>query len=251
MTKTDNPVGRLHMLLEKGKQQSGSGYLIWGNVLEMNLTPKSGNQIDEDTVLEIFYRVTQVRTLTKKAEESLRDIEEINHELYLTPFPRIMPVLRIDNFNTGNFEIYFQAITDGDMAILALGSEELSKRHIEPSIDEEELKEILLSVNHLFDEVQSSSLPKELKTYILTQLELIRRGINEYRITGVARLQEALATTIGSMLLNRDLINQSSDKPEVGRFANLAMRFASVVTFASDTTSLIDNVSKFLPLLLP
>src|SRR5205085_7285799 len=123
---------------------------------------------------------------------------------------------------------------------LSLGADELSRRHIELSINEDELKEILREVNELFEEVSSSSLEKELKTYILTQLELIRRGINEYRITGIKRLQEALATTIGSMLINRDLINQASDKQEVGKFVSLTMRFANVVTLASKATALIE-----------
>ena len=251
MAKKDNPVGRLYEILVKAKQFTGTGYEIWGQVFEIESVTGDSPDVNEDAIFEVLSRIVQLRALVNEAKESLMNLEGVNHELYLTPFPNIIPVVKIDNFPTSNFELYIQKINESDMALLSLGADELSRRHIEPSINEDELKEILREVNELFEEVSSSSLEKELKTYILTQLELIRRGINEYRITGIKRLQEALATTIGSMLINRDLINQASDKQEVGKFVSLTMRFANVVTLASKATALIESLSKFLPLLLP
>jgi hypothetical protein len=103
----------------------------------------------------------------------------------------------------------------------------------------------------LFDEVLASSMPQALKTFILEQLELIRRAIFEYRIRGIERLQEALETSIGALIVNNNLINQGADYEEVRKLGMIVSGLAAVVSFATDTTSLLETVGKYLPALLP
>lgn len=91
----------------------------------------------------------------------------------------------------------------------------------------------------LFDQTNQADIDLELKTFILDGLHSIQRGIFEYRIRGRQRLRETLGEIVGSIAVNRDVIERAGENKTLGQFEKLFCRFAAVVSFAADATALL------------
>jgi hypothetical protein len=249
VNRSDNSAGRLLNILEEAKKLNQPGQCIqaWARVLDIPV--EHNGTILPDKEVELVHRLIEVHKLVDEVETALKKIEGIKHELYLKPFSRIREVISFTRFNH-NFPDTINKLTESDLTILEFCSEKLSERHIERVVDEEQLKEIQAEINDLLEQVQASTLSDEIKVFILDQLEIIRRAIYEYRIRGIQCLREALQTNLGAVILNRELINTERDRKEVKRFGKIISALASVVTFAADTTTLLEAVGKYLPHLL-
>jgi hypothetical protein len=248
MIKTDNPAGRLHEILEAAKAHTGNGFLIWAKVFDIPIT---SDQTSAEAEYEITSRLIQIRKMIDEIEEGLRSIEGINLDLFLRPFSRIRHAIRIGGLHASNYETSLRQITEGDMTVLAFCAEELSKWQSEKTIEEAQIKDLTEDIQALYEQVHASELNAEIKNLILDQLEIIRRAIHEYRIRGVKRLNEALTTVVGAYILNKDLIDEESDKEEVSKFKDTLSKFTSTVAFASHTTRLLEAATTYLPKLLP
>jgi hypothetical protein len=250
MDKTDNPASRLIAIYEKARSVQTQNPNIparagWAYVFEI---PTDGQNLTVSNEIELIHRLIQLIKLVDETEQALLSIEGINHERYLTPFPAIRQTISLTTLSQA-FQPH--AVTDTHMVILGFCEEKLAEYHLEPKIEEEQIKNILDEINNLYEEVRASSLHENLKRIILEQLEHIRRAIHEYRIRGAERLREELVTIIGNYVLNREFIEQANDNPEVGKYKSLLSNFASMVAFASHTTKLIEAAAHYLPHLLP
>jgi hypothetical protein len=256
MIKTNNPAGRLYMILEAAKAAPGGadGYQTWAGVFKVPPYEASApeRKMPDESAAEALGRFLQVRTLVNEVESALRSIENINHSLYLTPFSRIRAAFSLHYLNGGNYPgAVLGQITEGDMTVLAFCAEALDAQHSESVVEEEQLKELLDAVAALYEEVRAADVGTSLKEIILDQLEIIRRAVHEYRIRGVVRLQEALNTVVGSYVLNKEVWEQSADLKEVKDYKQVLSRFAAVVSFASNTVKLLEAAARYIPPLLP
>jgi hypothetical protein len=251
MDNLDNPAGRLHNLLlaAKKKETRDSGYHLWATVFDISQNPQK--DLPDELLVEVIYRIIEIRKLVQEAENALRNIPGLNLELYLEPYPRIKDVIRIDKLASTNYSTHLVQLTSGDMALLAVGAEAIAQHHHhEPIIEEIELDTLENEINDLYKEVFKSSINDELKSFILDQLILIRRAIHEYRIRGIARLREGLANILGEILLHSDLLKRHNNDEEFKKFSSLINHLISVVSFTADATQVLEGASKYLPLLL-
>lgn len=238
-----NPAGRLHRILSRAQAtltqtgRTSTAISVWSQVFE---APERAPDTPEQ--IKVISGLLQLRQLINETEEGLRRIEGLP-DRYFRPFERIrsLPEQSLGNLN-GDISVQVRSITEGDMTVLEFCSERLEAQHTEPIINNEELREILQEVSSLFDEVKTSSLDSELKTFILDGLESIRRGIFEYRIRGPQRLKEALAEIIGSLAMNHDVVRSAGDDGRLARFEKAFYRLAAAVSFASDSTGLLTAV---------
>lgn len=252
MTQLDNGAKRLLEILTKAKDGSVANtppLPAWGKVF--GIIDRGGDVIHENEEFEVAHCLVELRQLINDIENQLRSIEGLDLELYLEPFPRIRNVCRLAALVHGSLGQTMNQLSPSDLTVLKFCANELSKHYSEPVVDEQWLKEFAAQVDALFDEVKESDLIKDLKDFLLKQLEIIRRAIQEYRIRGVERLKEALERVAGSLILHEDLIKKSNDKPEVGKFSKIFNGLVSIVTFASKATPLIGPAAKAIGLLLP
>jgi hypothetical protein len=250
---TDNPAGRLYALLIKAKGQNGSGYKIWGNVLGI---PWEREDSDNDkSMIEIAEGVIQLRKLIDEVESALTRIEGINLSLYLTPFRRIRDSIKLSRLPTPNYDSHLNVITEGDMTVLAFCADTLSKYVRESAVDEDQLKELLDSITKLYTDVFDSSLDEEFKIFILDELEMLRRSIHEFRVRGFDRLKEEMPSVVGSYVITREWVGKSvtsdEEKGLMDSFLSVLGRYGAVVSFAANTTKLLEAASTHLPKLLP
>lgn len=244
---TDNPAGRLYKLLREAKKvQTGTGYTTWGEVFGIQGIKIQSPPLD-DHVIEVINGVVQLKELITEIEGKLGKIEGINLPLYLTPFARIKEAIKVSHLPINPYSNILNPISEGDLMVLVFCAEELNRHYSEQQVDGDLLTDIFAEVTVLFNEVVNSELPPELKVFILDQLEVIRRGISEYKIRGVERLRETLGELIGAIVIKRDILDASKERPEVGKFGSIVNLLMSAVTFAADSTTLIETVRRLLP----
>lgn len=252
--KMDNAAGRLYTLLSQARGLSGDGYQIWGSVFGSPLKKEIGDYKDE-LIIEITEGLIQLRRLIDEVESNLKKIEGINLSLYLTPFNRIRDAIKLSRLTTSNYHVHLLGITEGDMTVLAFCAEALSKYSREPAVDEEQLEELLNSIGGLYTSVFASSLDEELKVFILDELEMLRRAIHEFRVRGFDRLKEEMPGVVGSYVITREWAEKSKPSDEekslMDSFLNVLGRYGAIVTFAANTTKLLEAASTHLPRLLP
>jgi hypothetical protein len=244
----DNPAGRLHQILLKAKHiaERGEARIGWAKVFDIPLL--DNNVLSPEGEKQLIESMIQLRILVDETEQSLRRIDGIP-ERYFRPFPRITRTPLTDlGLPFGN---YINSITEGDLTVLEFCADKLSDNRPEGLVDEEQLKSLLTDVNNLFNEVNSSKLPSDLKKFILQQLEMIHSAIQQYRIRGIERLREVLSTSLGAIIVNGELVKAGSKTEEVSRFSQIFYSFVSIVSFASKATPLIEPISKVVRLLLP
>jgi hypothetical protein len=250
MTKTDNPASRLIAIVEKAHailRENGNipARAGWAYVFEI---PTNGKTVGDKDQFELISRLLQYIKLIDDVEAALRSIEGINLERFLSPFPALRSIVDLTALDQPFLP---NRVDVTHMVILGFCEDKIAEYHLEPKIEEEQIKALLDDVNALYDDVLTSSLHEKLKKLVLEQLEHIRRAIHEYRIRGAERLREELVTLVGSYVLNKDLIEQEGDKKEVRGFQHILNSFAATVAFASHTTRLIEAAATYLPKLLP
>lgn len=84
---------------------------------------------------------------------------------------------------------------------------------------------------------------------------LQRRAIHEIRLRGFGRLKEEIPGVVGSYVITREWAGKSEisdeDKGLVDSFLNVLGRYGAIVSFAANTTKLLEAASTHLPKLLP
>jgi len=248
----DNAAKRLVEILQRAKTvEISNAPTVVGWARVFGIVTETTNEVSEEQEFEVGRRLIQVYGLIDEIETQLLSIDGLNHSLYLRSFPRIRSVCRLSTFKEGALSNVMGQLNDADLTVLEFCGHELSKYCSERVVDPDQLKDLTTRIDSLFVEVESSNLPKELRQFLLTQLETIRRSIQEYRIRGVERLKEALERVVGSMILNEELIKESVDRAEVGKFKGLCSTFYSIVIFAAKITPLVQPVAQAIGLLLP
>lgn len=253
MSDKDNPAGRLLEIIQKAKiaaQQYGSNPALigWASVFGIPFD-RNNFTVARDHDLTLINYLIQLDLLIKETESALMRVDDLP-DRYMRPFPRIREMLKISQLQSA-FSGFISPITEGDMVVLEFCAEKLSNYHLESVVEEDELKGILDDVNALYERIIASDVTAELKTIMLDMLVVIRNAVHEYRIRGVARLEEALPTLVGTYVLNTKLIEAEDEKEEVGLFRRVLGRYSSMVATASHTTRLLEAAAAYIPPLLP
>jgi hypothetical protein len=231
-----NPAARLHNILTTAhsliQNPSGrpisQGWSFWSLVFDIRIP----NNVNDVPLREIVQRLLQLQLLIDETEERLRRIGDLP-DRYFRPFSRLraVPIQSLMNLNQ-EVSGTVRQITEGDITVLEFCAERLESQHAEAIVDEKELQAILDDITILFDEVKTSSVNTDLKTFILDGLESIRRGIYEFRIRGPERLKEAIAEIIGNYAVNHPQTQSPEDKENFAKFQQSFKRFVAVVSFA-------------------
>jgi hypothetical protein len=222
-----NSAGRLFNILHDAKQKVPNQVItaskLWAEVFALD-------QGTPDFEVHIFERLLQLRQLIIDAERDLRGIG-ISDKM-LRPFERIKPIPQQSlSYLNSDIRNTIQAVTESDMTLLEVCSEELEKRHLEPAVDEAELHEILADLRVIFDEVTSGSIDPDLKLFILDGLETIQRGILEFRIRGHQRLNETIGEIVASFVANHPIPKTAEDEDSWRKFNKVFRRVVAVAHF--------------------
>ncbi|WP_280494869.1 hypothetical protein [Nocardia farcinica] len=130
-----------------------------------------------------------------------------------------------------------------DIVALQACSPILSRARIEPRIEQETLDSLRQSVNEFYEEViAATALPPELLSFLLDQLDLIRRALREYAVRGAEALNEALDQSVGALWRHARAGDLGTAAPEagspLGRFNRILVQIAAITGVAAGILAL-------------
>lgn len=193
MIDESNPAGRLFKILSDAKKRPDQEKVkvAWAIILGV----EQDDAVITKAVIELYSLSHEIQSLIKMNER-------LNHELYLKSFSRIDRVFIPLNLS-GNWNSVKAYLTEEALTRLQFCAQELSSYYAEETLSEEELAEIVRSIEALFEAVNKSSFPDVLKLTFLGEVERLRRAISMYRIRGAKGLKEAFQGTIGAVVANQ------------------------------------------------
>jgi hypothetical protein len=245
MVEPDNPAGRLFIILSRARNVGASPDIR--NVTQLARLFDIPNEDSERATFEVMHRLTELKKLTDETIESLNKIETLDKEPFLRPFPHIEATIsRILSNLAGKWITYHQEIVKIDFVALEFCAHRLSEYPTEQPIRQADFDEILRDVQDLFDEVNREGMPPDLRSFILDQVESIRRAIAEYRIRGVERLREEIGRIIGALYVNYSIVEAPENKPQISKLYAVWLRIKQTIEVVSTAQKLADPFIKLL-----
>jgi hypothetical protein len=114
----------------------------------------------------------------------------------------------------------------------------------EEALSTEQLKHLEVEVSDLIEWILNTDISSHITKPIIEGLESILRAIRDYRIRGIAAMQDALTFTIGSMVIaNRE--GQLETHPD------LATKVANTISFVANLVTATGFIIQYGPMLPP
>lgn len=202
-----NPAGRLYKIIDSAYKKPDNTKVrdVWSEVLDCDGQPEA----------EITRKVVAVYNLCEEVQNLLELIPGINHELFLSAFPKVKRSIFPLNMGS-NWQSQKRNLDQGVIATLQFCSEELKKHYSEEAISEQDLQDIKSQIEDLFEFINISKIDPVLRLALLEELERIRSAISMFKINGAKGLKQALQSTLGSVLANQEKISElHKDKPTI------------------------------------
>lgn len=241
--KLDNPVKRLHRILERARPMPGdvASRYVWADALD----------IDRKDLVSLYRALIDLHTLFDTARRSVEHLEDVNRDYYLKPFDNIEKVITDCDLNQpwGRQKKLLDDIT---MLTLELASNTVSAEAGKAAISEEDLKELQAETESLLEKVLKTDFSsEELKAVLIEHLESIRRAILAYRVSGTEGLRRAVAGALGALFLHREDVNRAAqqDEEKTGIFRRFVSLLADISQIASFGVT-IGQLTGLLPPLL-
>ncbi|NWF36065.1 hypothetical protein [Mariprofundus sp. KV] len=225
MSERNNPASRLHSILEEskdGQHRQKSVMQMWADVFEINLE-------EPDGPLRLIGQLANLKALIHEVREKISGMD-VRQSLYLKHFEKIENATRIDQLGAA-WSTSESQLSEATMDSLEHCSELLSSAFSEDDISES-IVEIKDKVENLSEEVIASDLDEPIKNFILKELEVIRRGIFDYRLKGASGLRESVATTIGDFMLSPDVSQSTNDKGFLSKLKTLIVDTEKITSSA-------------------
>jgi len=227
--KTDNPAGRLHVVLTDARMIGDATMLdAWGTALGLS------GESDEEKIAGLF----ALHRLVDDVEVKIRQIEDMNEELYLGEMSKIRETMQVLHIFRPWKEIreHLSAVVIDRVAFCA---EELSRHSAEGVISNEQLSELQAEVESLVEQVVEANIDEELRKVLCHYLELVRIAILRYRVTGGAGLMAAIERSAGGLWFHQEEIKKA-------RVPELLRGFAALLKNAYDITTTALKLKKLL-----
>lgn len=219
---SNNPVGRLYQILSEIKRYPNAGgplQQVLAHIFDL----------DEKNPEEVFYAYLELLKLLKRAREAIEQIPNIVPELYLRPFEHLEQILTINSL-VQSAQSFKQRLTPDIMIALQFCAHRLSEVFKEQELSEEDLRLLREKVEALIEEILSLDLPREFQTFLVNQLDIMRRAIIYYRIHGTTGLKEALQSIIGAAIFWKPVSPTEFETEEKRRrWEKVSEKFISVI----------------------
>lgn len=205
-------------------------------------------QNPDEAVFDLVRHLIAIKDLFAETEQALKHIEGIDEELYIEPLSRLEKAVSPDRMQS-IFRTSFQCLNEADMTALKFIAHVVSQHptYNEARIPADEIKGMLDELNSLYERIVNSELPVELRNTILDLIDEIRRAINEYRIRGVKGLRNTLALGVGTVIMNREIMEETTNDDDLEALTRMLVRLDKAISFASKVTPLLQAAANVLP----
>jgi hypothetical protein len=219
---TDNPAQRLLTILEKARPLKNQQIQkIWADVFGIE-------NMDAPTCYRILGHLND---LVDSVEMRVKQIEGLNHELYLRDLPTIRAILCPDSI-TRNWHDIKRPLDTGVLTGLEFCANELCNIHHEDDVSEDELAAIKEEFSKIVDQVSKADLDPNLKLILYDLLTSALLAIDQYAILGNDGLKRSIAYTLGVLTLHKKDFIDAKEKTIVQHTMQAIKRMCDAVTLA-------------------
>ena len=216
----ENPARRLLLILEEGKQLQPplTCENAWIKLLGVNSSSL------------LLARLGKVITLPADIMQTVQDLYPENIDITAHWHPQVCQMFT--NLNLGNqWSSHINLVDDNSMLQLKMTAMLLDNKLQSQSLNDDAVDEIRQTFQELHDEVMGSEIKQELKIFALRKLREILTNIDEYKLTGLLPILDAVDSSIGHYITNpdyRDFINEHS----------LGKRISAALTATADSITI-------------
>jgi hypothetical protein len=233
-----NPAARLHYILQKASQgRAAAVRQVWAAAFG----------IKEDDYAGIFWRLTDLYRVVLEIQARVEALpaDEVNHDLYLRPFPNVKKVLTYGNLDGAwdTIKSYLDGFTLGGLEFCA---DLLSRLSPEREIPANDLAELKREVGELLSDLIESTLPPELKEFIAAELRRVQLAIDTYEIRGASGLRDALAHSLGAVVLGPVALRGPESAKEQKRFVKILETIDKITAIATRIPQLVGGATTLL-----
>jgi hypothetical protein len=218
MNEFANPAQRVSRLIEKvvHKQDGISIAAVWAEAF--GLDPKA-SEADPHEVLAKLMVLRQEIDLAEK----LMSETTFSKELYAPYLKRVRSTVSLKNISAqwGNHKNNLQADT---RLALKFCAEILI---VEPELSQEALQKVLDSVHCLRKEIEESELTLPVREFLLSQLAIIEKGIQDYPIRGGVAIKNAFNEGFVDCATHAKNINSNENHDAISKIGHVWGAFKS------------------------
>lgn len=189
---TTNPARRLHALLSRAQPRKQ------GEKARDLLAPLFG--VDPHDHVALRRGLILVDDLFQETIERITSLEGVDHDTFLRHIPKMregLANLHLDSSAQSSLSQILNPIAVGALELCAARLGEAYKEHV---ISGEDLEGLSTEIDTLFDYIDKAQLDPQLRSICLDLVETLRRAVVEYRIRGVAGLENALEESLGKLM---------------------------------------------------
>lgn len=232
---TDNPAQRLLGILSEAKDHNENvSIAVWAKIFKFHTN-------DEVS----FYRaIGYLHELVDQVEFMVKEIPDIDTELYLENIPAIRKVITPNGFNS-TWSPLREILTNGALTGLKFCAERLGRRHAEVKIEVEKLDAIRKRIDGLMRAVRSSDLDADLKALIYDLLTTIQVSVDSYRAKGANGLKRSITYAVGLLKMHEARIGPEKSKRSIQDLLQFVKDVAVLVQCAYQLKQLSGSVAEF------
>jgi hypothetical protein len=234
----NNPAGFLHAILTSLCQmpETNPALTCFGAVFQTK------------DLVQIMERAAEMANLAGRAEERIRSLTGIDHNLYLSWKPEVMAAFGALAFQ-GTLSAFVRPLKENNSRALErlhFCAAMLAERCGEKQLEYTELLEFQREIDSLRTELRAAQIDDELKLFLQYQLGMIRDAIDQYLIFGIGPLESAAHQTIGSLFFNSEVRNRTKDTPVIRKYADLLVKIGQQIAVGVSAGVLTDMVERLL-----
>lgn len=228
------PAGRLIDILSEAKKKPANIKVrkVWADVFDIE-------ENDTGTILRMLADLIQ---LTFKTKSQIKNVDNIDHDLYLKPFIKIEVMLSQINLDAP-WQSWQQQIDEPTIYGLQFCSDRLNREANFTSLKSSEIDQIKKTLEELTDRVSNSKLETPLKLLLVRNLESLRQALIAYKIKGIDGIETELELNLGSLILNKDKIKDSADIQEPKSFIQKYFNFLDGINKTVSTAKKVDQLT--------
>lgn len=199
----DNPAERLLEILQSGQGISKTVNCrnAWKQILSLD------NNSSESLLMSRLGKIMDLPSQSISLLESIGENDDDSHKYWVS---KVSQGFSQQNLN-GNWDTFINHIDNHSISYLKLCSRLLKAHSSVNGLPQDQLESIKNQIQELIGNVQSSNLELSVKQYLVRSLQRIVVSIDEYFISGSVPIIEAIETTFGHAVANKDFRNAVKD----------------------------------------
>ncbi|PGQ44350.1 MULTISPECIES: hypothetical protein [Bacillus cereus group] len=223
----ENPALKLHSILNQVYTECSSYHSppkfekTWGKIFELDPKDLSNILTSLNALFNLFHETKQYIVNHEKLniDENLGYLNRIQRAIFSLDFEGSMSGF-MSNMDKETL-----------MALFFIGKQvDLVYALNESNINGEEISNLIQDVDMLTESIINSTLPKDVISLLIKNLDLIRSSLTSYKIFGTEGMKNALEQTIGSLFVNNEVITPVAQDENIKGVFNIIDKMNTVLS---------------------